>query len=93
MSSLYSVSFSLYTEQGVPLIFWIGVTLNNDGPYTVSNVAKEPVTCYMTMPNGPMAINNPWYANGVAAVSEHKDEAFDLLATAYTDATLNNLLV
>lgn len=92
MYSLYSDSFFLYYEQGVPLIFWNGVTLNDDGTYTVSNVAKEPVTCYMTTPNGPIAIDNPWYANGVAAVSEHKDEAFDLLATAYTDATLNNLL-
>ena len=92
MYSLYSDSFFLYYEQGVPLIFWNGVTLNDDGTYTVSNVAKEPVTCYMTTPNGPIAIDNPWYANGVAAVSEHKDEAFDLLATSYVDATLNNLL-
>ena len=91
--NLFDDSFFLYYTQGVALGFWNGVTLNDDGTYTVSNVAKEPVTCYMTTPNGPMAINNPWYANGVAAASEHKDEAFDLLATAYTDATLNNLLV
>ena len=90
--NLFDDSFFLYYTQGVALGFWNGVTLNDDGTYTVSNVAKEPVTCYMTTPNGPMAINNPWYATGVAAVSEHKDEAFDLLATSYVDATLNNLL-
>ena len=31
-------------------------------------------------------------ANGICSASEHKDEAFDLLATINTDAYLNNLL-
>ncbi len=91
--SLYDDSFFMYCCQGVVPTFLTSFQINDDGTYTVLNAAKEPVTCYMTTPNGPMAINNPWYANGVAAASEHKDEAFDLLATAYTDATLNNLLV
>ena len=90
--SLYDDSFFMYCCQGVVPTFLTSFQINDDGTYTVSNVAKEPVTCYMTTPNGPMAINNPWYATGVAAVSEHKDEAFDLLATSYVDATLNNLL-
>ena len=90
--SLYDDSFFMYCCQGVVPTFLTSFQINDDGTYTVLNAAKEPVTCYMTTPNGPMAINNPWYANGVAAVSEHKDEAFDLLATSYVDATLNNLL-
>ena len=90
--SLYDDSFFMYCCQGVVPTFLTSFQINDDGTYTVLNAAKEPVTCYMTTPNGPMAINNPWYATGVAAVSEHKDEAFDLLATSYVDATLNNLL-
>ena len=90
--SLYDDSFFMYCCQGVVPTFLTSFQINDDGTYTVLNAAKEPVTCYTTTPNGPMAINNPWYANGVAAVSEHKDEAFDLLATSYVDATLNNLL-
>lgn len=37
-------------------------------------------------------LQSVYTGNGVAAISEHKDEAFDLLATAYSDPVLNNLL-
>lgn len=37
-------------------------------------------------------LKNVYTGNGVAAISEHKEEAFDLLATAYSDPVLNNLL-
>lgn len=37
-------------------------------------------------------LQNVYTGNGVAAISKHKDEAFDLLATAYSDPALNDLL-
>lgn len=37
-------------------------------------------------------LQNVYTGNGVASISKHKDEAFDLLATAYSDPVLNNLL-
>lgn len=67
-----------------------GLTVPDYGEVVTKNYAYEPqqmISCIKRQESysTPMA-------NGICSASEHKDEAFDLLATINTDAYLNNLL-
>ncbi len=65
----------------------------NNGEKTEISVDKSnKIECYVKIVGDSVRIKNLWFANGVASISEYKDQAFDLLATVYTDAYLNNLL-